>query len=160
VEICTNPDPVAKAKIMQVLESKKAQREKNKARKKRGHESMDAAEGATIPSTINSMHTSFFDAPDNLVSPGAVSGWGGVEQGGGHSFGEKPAHREGGGVRGDGREAIVRIPGLQSETAVLCSMSFFPPLLLYYSCLFFSFPVSTNSASASTYFRVRLRGVI
>ena len=140
---------------MQVLESKKAQREKNKARKKRGHESMDAAEGATIPSTINSMHTSFFDAPDNLVSPGAVSGWGGVEQGGGHSFGEKPAHREGGGVRGDGREAIVRIPGLQGETAVLFNVVF-----LYYSCLFFSFPVSTNSASASTYFRVRLRGVI
>lgn len=139
MEICTNPDPVAKAKIMQVLESKKAQREKNKARKKRGHESMDAAEGATIPSTINSMHTSFFDAPDNLVSPGAVSGWGGVEQGGGHSFGEKPAHREGGGVRGDGREAIVRIPGLQGETAVLFNVVSPPSIaVLFLSVFFFS----------------------
>jgi len=136
VEICTNPDPVAKAKIMQVLESKKAQREKNKARKKRGHESMDAAEGATIPSTINSMHTSFFDAPDNLVSPGAVSGWGGVEQGGGHSFGEKPAHREGGGVRGDGREAIVRIPGLQGETAVLFNVVSPPSIAVLFLSVF------------------------
>lgn len=136
MEICTNPDPVAKAKIMQVLESKKAQREKNKARKKRGHESMDAAEGATIPSTINSMHTSFFDAPDNLVSPGAVSGWGGVEQGGGHSFGEKPAHREGGGVRGDGREAIVRIPGLQGETAVLFNVVSPPSIAVLFLSVF------------------------
>jgi len=141
VEICTNPDPVAKAKIMQVLESKKAEREKNKARKKRGHESMDAAEGATIPSTVNSMHTPFFCAPDNLVSPGAVSGWGGVEQGGGHGFGEKPAHREGGGVRGDGREAIVRIPGLQGETAVLFNVVFPPSIAVLFLSVFFFSPL-------------------
>ena len=44
MKICTNPDPVAKARIVQVLDSQKVEREKNKASKKRHKEFMDATE--------------------------------------------------------------------------------------------------------------------
>jgi len=44
VKICTNPDPVAKARIVQVLDSQKVEREKNKASKERYKEFMDTAE--------------------------------------------------------------------------------------------------------------------